>query len=212
MPRNGCERGGGRRRSRRGCGSRPAARATRRARAARRAARAAPAASRRRGGRRARSPRPRRPSDARAARAARRRGPPRRVAALMRVDAERGDDALVALGDLERAPARVDSRPDRHDPRDAGGVRTCDDRVRLRRTRRGGRGCRSRRGRGLVDAREERRAPARALRPARVRPYATSSQRRVVGWPERLEDRARTCPGRYEASATATARSPSTRS
>ena len=108
---------------------------------------------------------------ARGARRARRPAPPpasRPDAGRSRAPRRRPS---LRLGDRERAPARVDSRPDRHDARHPGRrARGRAARPGRRRTRRGARACRSRGRRRLVDAREERLPRARGPRPARVRP------------------------------------------
>ena len=99
-----------------------------------------------------------------------------RLRRLMRVDAERRVDAVVALGDRERSAARLDPGADGDDPRDAGlRVRARRASLRARRTRRGARARRSRRGGGFhprellgddelgVELREERRRLAQRL-------------------------------------------------
>src|SRR5262245_33104727 len=49
----------------------------------------------------------------------------------MGVDAERGEHALVLLGELESGSARVETRSDRDNARDAGGTRTLEQRHRV---------------------------------------------------------------------------------
>ena len=138
------------------------------------------AACRRRGGRRALSPPPRRPSDARAAPQLADAARLRRCCA-MRVDAECRDDAIVIVGDLERArgTSRFPSRSSRSASTPAAFARA---------TTASGSAHASRCACVSVTPRSRARPRAgrAALRPrcpstGCVRPYATSSQATLVG-------------------------------
>src|SRR4029079_1955506 len=128
----------------------------------------------------------------------------------VRVYAQCGDNTVVALGDPERAATRVDARPDRHDPPDAGGASPRDHGVRLR--------ARVEVGVAVAHAavagsstRGKSGGAGSSSCTACVRPYAASSQATLADWPSASRMRADVL-GRYPARTTATVRSPSTRS
>ena len=173
----------------RACGRRPACRARPRSRAGARRARAAGRAARSRGRSRGRSRR-RRPR-ARSAEQLAQLVEPLRVglAGLVRVDAERREDAVCRSAIAERLAAGVDARPDRDDPR-----RPRPSRARATSTSAGSAHASrcawvsiTRAAVGLVDPREERRrrldsvglAASGRRRPARARarPAGASASR-----------------------------------